>query len=179
MAAIAINPRTKVGEVLDAFPALEEILLALSPAFAALKNPILRRTVARVATLEQAAGMAGISPQHLVAALRQAVGQTVPVDDAGDTAAAPVGPPPLWISEGQVQETIDAEALLAAGQQPLAAAIRSVRNLAPGALLRVISSFPPVPLVEAMSGGHYEAFTVKEDTRRFATYVRRRPASAG
>ena len=41
-----ITPETKVGELLTHYPELEELLLQFSPAFATLKNPILRRTVA-------------------------------------------------------------------------------------------------------------------------------------
>jgi hypothetical protein len=47
---LIITPQTKVGELLDAYPELESILFELSPAFAKLKNPILRKTVARIAT---------------------------------------------------------------------------------------------------------------------------------
>ena len=48
-----ISPKTKVGELLDAYPELEQLLMAMSPAFEKLKNPVLRRTVAKVATLQQ------------------------------------------------------------------------------------------------------------------------------
>lgn len=51
---IQITPQTKVGELLDAFPELEETLFSLSPKFKHLKNPMLRKTVAKVATLYQA-----------------------------------------------------------------------------------------------------------------------------
>ena len=50
---ITISPKTKVGELLDAYPELENVLMAMSPAFEKLKNPILRKTVAKVATLQQ------------------------------------------------------------------------------------------------------------------------------
>jgi len=42
-----INPRTKVGELLDACPRLEEVLIAQAPVFEKLRNPVLRRTAAR------------------------------------------------------------------------------------------------------------------------------------
>ena len=69
-----INLQTKVVELLEAYPQLEEQLLNLSPTFAKLKNPILRRTVAKVTSLQQAAKIAGISPARMVQALRKAVG---------------------------------------------------------------------------------------------------------
>ena len=57
---LIISPKTKVGELLDAYPQLESVLFDLSPAFAKLKNPILRKTVARIATLQQAAAVGGL-----------------------------------------------------------------------------------------------------------------------
>ena len=60
---------------MDAFPHLEDILMELSPAFAKLKNPILRKTVARVASLQQAAVVGGLMVDELVNRLRKEVGQ--------------------------------------------------------------------------------------------------------
>ena len=51
----AITPDSKVGALLQEFPQLEEVLMRMSPAFGHLRNPILRKTVAKVATLRQIA----------------------------------------------------------------------------------------------------------------------------
>lgn len=55
---LIITPHTKVSELLDAYPELEPILLELSPAFEKLKNPLLRKTIARFTTLKHAASIA-------------------------------------------------------------------------------------------------------------------------
>ena len=41
-AKIPITPETKVGEMLEAYPQLEEVLLEISPTFRKLRNPVLR-----------------------------------------------------------------------------------------------------------------------------------------
>jgi hypothetical protein len=79
---LVISPKTKVGELLDTYPQLESVLLDLSPAFARLKNPILRKTVARIATLQQAAVVGGLKTDELVNRLRKEAGQN---EMAGDT----------------------------------------------------------------------------------------------
>ncbi len=79
---LIISPKTKVGELLDAYPQLENILLELSPAFAKLKNPILRKTVGRIATLQQAAAVGGLKTDELVNRLRKEAGQN---ELAGET----------------------------------------------------------------------------------------------
>ena len=72
---LAITPHTTVGDLLAAYPELEAVLIARSPAFARLKNPVLRRTIAKVATLAQAANIAVMPPVDLVNELRRAVGR--------------------------------------------------------------------------------------------------------
>ncbi|HSM51463.1 MAG TPA: DUF1858 domain-containing protein, partial [Thermoanaerobaculia bacterium] len=70
---LVITPQTKVLALLEAYPRLEEVLIGYVPAFQKLKNPILRRTVAKVATLSQAARIGGIAAPDLVRALRRAL----------------------------------------------------------------------------------------------------------
>jgi hypothetical protein len=182
-----INPGMKVAALLDHWPELEEVLVAQAPAFQKLRHPILRRTVARVATLEQAAGIAGISVRDLVMTLREAVGQPVEPGATGDAedssggrlqaedssggrlqaedssggrlqAALTEGPPPAWFDPARVVTRIDADALLAAGQVPLTAAFAAARALKPGEILEVTASFRPVPLVENLTKQRYRCF---------------------
>jgi hypothetical protein len=44
-----IGPETTVGALLEAYPELERVLMEMAPAFAKLRNPVVRRTVAKVA----------------------------------------------------------------------------------------------------------------------------------
>ena len=57
---LIITPKTKVLQVIEAYPQLEEVLIGYVPAFVKLKNPILRKTVARIATLQQAAAIGNV-----------------------------------------------------------------------------------------------------------------------
>ena len=57
---IDINLQTKIADLLTAYPQLEDKLIGISPVFAKLKNPILRRTVARVTSVQQAATIANM-----------------------------------------------------------------------------------------------------------------------
>ena len=57
---MAVTPNMKVAEVLKRYPQLLEVLVAQSPHFSRLKNPILRRLQARLVTVAQAAAIAGL-----------------------------------------------------------------------------------------------------------------------
>ena len=72
-----ITDQIKVNKLLQEFPQLETVLIALNPKFEKLKNPILRRTVGSIATIKQAAIVAEMTPFVLVNNLRKAVGQVV------------------------------------------------------------------------------------------------------
>ena len=74
---VDINLQTKVAALLEDYPELESKLIELSPAFAKLKNPVLRRTIAKVTSLQQAASVAGIVPALLIQELRLAAGLSV------------------------------------------------------------------------------------------------------
>lgn len=176
---LPITPQTKVGELLDAYPELEDVLVAMAPAFAKLRNPVLRRTVARVATLEQAARVGGVGVKDLVTRLRReaalhtgdtrdepAVDHTDVVDDAAR---------PAWIDHVVVAATIDADDLLAAGRHPLGQVMTAVQSLPPGKAVAVDSSFVPAPLVDALAQQGYESATVRTGPERVRTYFRRRP----
>ncbi len=73
--SVEILPQTKVNELLEAFPQLEEVLIALDPKFNKLKNPLLRKSIGKIATLQQAALVAGMQADEFIEHLRQAVRQ--------------------------------------------------------------------------------------------------------
>jgi hypothetical protein len=175
---VPITPATKVAELLEAWPELEEVLVAQAPAFKRLRNPVLRRTVARVATLEQAAGVGGVPVRELVAALRRAAGLAddgVAAAGAADGASASeAGPPPAWLDPARVVATLDADALLDAGQVPLPAVLARARALDPGEILRIDSGFRPVPLLEALARQGCETYSREAAGGHWETFARRR-----
>ncbi len=168
----AITPETKVGDLLDAYPEAEEALIAIAPKFKALKNPVLRRTVAKVATLEQAARVADMSVNTLVRSLREALGQDV--GDIEDGAAEGVGggDAPSWITDGAKRE-FDADALLAKGETPVGKVTESLAGLAVGEAILIRSTFQVAPLIDAMRGKGHEVFTRKVGDDAWEAWVRK------
>lgn len=154
---VPITPQTKVAELLDAYPDLEAVLIGMAPVFEKLKNPVLRRTVARLASLETAAGMANLKPHELVRKLREVVGQ--PVDDVpGEEENDPQEAAPDWVIHGAVVATVDADALLAQGQMPLTEALTLAQHLGGSDLVCVRVSFKPVPMVDALKKQGFQTF---------------------
>jgi hypothetical protein len=174
IARCPITPATKVAELLECWPELEPVLVAQAPAFRRLKNPVLRRTVARVTTLEQAAGVGGVAVRDLVAALRRAAGlDDAPPGESGLVDGGAVSAAPEWVSSGRVVATVDAEALLDAGEVPLPVVNEKARGLGPGELLRIDSGFRPAPLVESIAKQGFLSYVREASPGRFETFVSR------
>jgi len=150
MPEMEIDGRTKVGALLDAYPELEEPLIELVPAFAKLKNPVLRASVAKFVSLEKAARVGGIALPELLAFVHQRLGRKFDVRRAAGESPRPTTPPP-WFDPAQVAEALDAEVLLAAGEHPLGAVRRALERQPPSAVITIRSSFEPAPLIDQLA----------------------------
>src|SRR5215831_10122364 len=114
---LRIDPDTTVGALLEAYPEAESVLIDLAPAFARLRNPVVRRTVAKVATLEQAAKIGGVSLRTMIGRLRILAGQAPA--DTEDLRSDEEAPVPDWVTQGRVVEEVDAGAMLERGVHPI------------------------------------------------------------
>ncbi len=168
-----ITPHMKVAELLDSYPELERVLIDLAPPFRKLRNPVLRRTIARVTSLEKAAQVADLPLREMITTLRTAAGQTVANDDlADDTAEVSESTegPADWVDPARVVWTVDADALLSEGAEPLHATQEKTRSLRSGELGLIRSSFRPAPLIEVLQKRGFHVAVVHSE-ERFATFV--------
>jgi len=145
----AIDPDTTVGALLEAYPEAEAVLVEMAPAFAKLRNPVVRRTVAKVATLEQAAKIGGVSLHTLIRKLRECTGQ-----DSAEVPGAACGgesdTAPVWVVNGRVVEEVDAEAMLERGVHPIGKIREAVKGLGAGEVVVLRAPFRPEPLIDTM-----------------------------
>lgn len=167
-----ITPETKVGDVLDAFPEAEEALIAIAPKFKALRNPVLRRTVAKVATLEQAARVADMPVNELVRALRAALGQGGGGLEDDRAGSDDHGEAPNWIADGAGRE-FDADAMLARGETPVGKVGEALAGMAEGESVLIRSTFQVAPLIDAMKGRGHEVFTRKVGEDAWEAWIRK------
>ncbi|MCL4839365.1 MAG: DUF1858 domain-containing protein, partial [Thermoanaerobaculia bacterium] len=165
-----ITPQTKVLALLEAYPQLEEVLIARVPAFQKLKNPILRRTVARVATLQQAAAVGGVPVAELVNLLRREVGQDLLAGAAGTAYATER---PAWFDPALLAPPVDAGAMLAAGEQPVHRVLTDLKELPPGRIYTLAAPFLPAPLLDKATSLGFAHYVVEEPGGRFTVHFHR------
>jgi hypothetical protein len=167
MTEIVIAPKTKIAELIDAYPQSEQVLIDTVPAFEKLKNPVLRKTVARITTLQQAAAIGGVNVEDLINRLRKDVGQDL---FSGAAAAAYTTEQPGWFSETRVVAELDAKDMLAAGDQPVNQVIADLNVLGQGDIYKLVAPFMPAPLMDKASSLGVSHWVTQKDDGEFVIY---------
>jgi len=169
---VSITPDTRIGVLLDSYPQLEAALLELAPAFARLRNPILRKTVARITTVMQAAKIAGVPLSVMVNMLRQAAGQD-PLGGLADDIAVNDNPRPPWVDPAKIVATLDARPLLDKGEHPAGLVIKELTTMAPDYIYELITPFEPVPLVEKAKALGFSVWSQADSRSMVRTFFAR------
>ncbi|MCF6206401.1 MAG: DUF1858 domain-containing protein [Sulfurovum sp.] len=164
-----ITMETKIADLLNDYEGMKDILIKINPKFKKLNNPVLRRTVARLAGVKQAAIVGGMDPVDLLNQLRVAVGQE-PLNIQSVSESTKKAPD--WIG-GEVKETIDANALLDAEKNPLAEVRKALKRIEPGELVSIVSDFKPEPLIEAFREEGHEVYSQEIAPEHFLTFVKK------
>jgi hypothetical protein len=154
-----ISPKTKVGELLDAYPELEPVLMSMSPAFEKLRNPILRKTVAKVATLQQVSIVGGVSIDEMIRVLREAAGQN-DTESFSDSAGDQTDETPAWYDSSKVTERFDASAIINSGESPMKEILHRTSLLKPDEIFELRTPFTPAPIIDILRAKNFKTYTI-------------------
>ena len=162
-----IAGETTLARLLDDHPQLVEFLATYDPHFEKLRNRLLRRVMAPRVTVAEAARMAGVDPDTLVAALRQAVGEPEAAPRPSAEVAPEIGlPKPAALAEipPARHAHLDVRADIRSGDEPFAKIMSAVKTLAADQALELRTPFEPIPLYSMLA------------KRGFAHWAQRRAA---
>ncbi len=174
-----ISPDITVARLLDEHPELVEVLASYHPHFKQLRNRLLRRVMAPRVTIAQAARIAGVPTDDLLATLRRAVGER----EAGSTTPHPAlspegrgndhtagerghpdspsrpqgetrgdGPKPEVLSTAPAsrQVHLDVREDIGRGEEPFARIMAAVKGLGLEEVLVLRAPFEPIPLYDVL-----------------------------
>lgn len=169
MEKIIITPRTKIYDLIEAYPQLEEVLISLAPEFRKLKNPVLRKTIARIANIGQAAVIGGLNVEEMVNKLRAQVGQDniQQIDDSGSKYVTDC---PAWFKAERVVRTIDIREMLNRDEQPVHEVLAAIRQLSEGEILKIMAPFAPAPLLDKTLSLDYRHWLDKTPEGEYRVY---------
>ena len=168
---LIITPKTKVLELIETYPELEDILIEIAPAFKKLKNPILRKTVAKIATLQQAAAIGNIKTEELINRLRKEVGQENITSDAGVQYNYIK---PDWFAVEKIVKRFNASEMLAGGEQPVNQVIADLNYLDEGKIYLLIAPFLTAPLIDKATSLGIEHWVDVRGDEEFYIYFQTR-----
>jgi hypothetical protein len=157
---LIITPKTKVLQAIEAYPQLEELLISYVPAFVKLKNPVLRKTVARIATLQQAAAIGNVPVEELINKLRAEIGQDLFTQNENQMYNTQQ---PEWYNESLIAGELDARPMLAAGEHPVNQVIADLKILETGKIYKLTAPFLPAPLIDKASSLNFKHWVTKSD----------------
>ena len=164
---LVISPKTKVSQLIETYPQLEDVLISQVPVFKKLKNPVLRKTVAKIATLQQAASIGNIEVGDLINILRNEVGQdliSIDFDNPYTTVK------PEWFDEKIIAQEFDVREMLAAGEHPVNQVISDLNQMKNKAIYKLVSSFITAPLIDKASSLQITHWVVKENDKLYTIY---------
>ncbi|HEY1015829.1 MAG TPA: DUF2249 domain-containing protein [Herpetosiphonaceae bacterium] len=177
-----ITPSMTVADVLARHPQALAVFVAQHPSFARLRSPALRKTLARLVTVGQAAGIAHIDAGALVAALNAACG-AAPAPEPPPASESQAGTrwalPPDWLVPARICALLDVRGDQGAGRPPLAAIQRAVQPLAPGETALLRSAFEPVPLYDLLARRGFACWGQRRADDDWLVFVTPAPAVAG
>ena len=171
-----ITLETKIHDLLNDYQGMKEILIAINPKFKKLNNPVLRRTLGRVAGVRQAAIVGGMDPMDLLNQLRLAVGQKSICETCTEESEAchmPVAVPrPDWL-QGDPVAKLDANQILDEDKNPLSVVRKTLGSLEPGSFILLVADFRPEPLIDAFAKDGYQVYTEEPQEGQYHTYVQK------
>lgn len=169
---LIITPKTKILELIETYPELEDILIEAAPAFKKLKNPVLRKTVAKVATVQQAAAIGNLKVQELVNRLRKKVGQnTFSENEAGDIGINYRKPD--WFKEEKITNRFDARVMLEEGEMPVHQVMSDLKSLQNDQIYELTVPLLTVPLIEKAESLGCKHWVNKGDGDLFVIYFQK------
>ncbi|NVB82562.1 MAG: DUF2249 domain-containing protein [Kofleriaceae bacterium] len=168
-----IHASDRVATVLAQDARLLDVFIAASPAFEKLRSSAMRKTMARLVTVEQAARIAGVDATVLVDRLNEVLLGAAPsksADDSRTASVAPLPPIPPSLRSHAPDRIVDLDVRedLRAGKEPFRRILDAARALPVGSVLRVRAIFEPAPLYAVLAKhglGHATECLGPEDWR--------------
>ncbi len=171
MTNIDINPSTKVHDLLEAYPELEETLIKMAPVFKKLKNPFLRKSVAKIATMKHISSVAGIPLNVLINNLRTAVGQPAAKDSYDDENY--FLDQPDWFSHDKISLSINEDKLEDKNQMTLVTILLEAKNVKKGEIIELITTFLPAPGIDILKSKGYSVWSKRLENGLVKSYFLR------
>ena len=165
---IEILPTLTVHELLEVYPDLEDVLISIAAPFKKLKNPVLRNTIAKIATIRHVAAVGGIPLNELISKLRESIDQAPLNEKFVDEEY--FGEQPDWFTFEKVTLSVDESAQKNKNEMVLVTLLKKSKKVNPGEIIELLTTFIPAPGIDTMKSKGYSAWVKQENGGIIKTY---------
>lgn len=156
---MTIDANTKIASLLKHHADALEAIVSISPKFTKLRNPLLRKVIAARTSIAMASKLGGCSVDDFFNKLQ-------PLGFEIDKAAVVMEkvnehkPVPWFVKNIAADKIIelDVRSVIESGKDPLDIIVKKVKALEPGAVLKIINSFEPTPLMHLLGKQGFESY---------------------
>ena len=181
---MAILAQTRLKDVLREHPELKEKLIALSPKFQRLNNPMVYRLVSRWATLADVARIGGLSVCELLHELNREIGteeqlmELAPecIEEKTGPTAGDLREKPSWVNKARQVVVVDVQEEERFFLPEIISALGRLQN---EQILLVTTTFQPAPLLRMLREEGHEFFYEQTHLLEHRLYVRNKTIAAG
>ncbi len=168
-----INSATKISSLLKQHPDALEAIVALSPKFTALRNPVLRKLMAGRTSIATAAKMGGCRVADFYEKLIP-LGFSVD-DNESEEVTTTLTTRPFFLQQLNPDALVclDVRPIIDAGKDPLAQIQEKINTLKPQQVLHIINSFEPSPLIKLLAKQGFESFVESPEPELVHSYFYR------
>jgi hypothetical protein len=163
-----IIPSVTVHDLLNEYPELEEVLIGIAPPFKKLRNPFLRKSITKIATLRHISSVGRVPLDDLIARLREEVGQSNSQISYKDEDY--FGEQPHWYSPEKITLSIDEDKLGEKNKMTLTIILKEAKNINKGEIIELVTSFLPAPGIDILKSKGYSVWTIKESENLIKSY---------
>ena len=165
---IEVTPDTTVHNLLEAYPELEDVLINIAPPFKKLKNPLLRKSVAKVATIKHVSSVGNVPLNELLYKIREATGQETKTEFYEDKNY--FSDKPEWFSKDKIVLSITEDELIEKDKMTLIVILEKAKDVKTGSIIELITSFLPAPGIDILKFKGYSVWTKKESEDLIKSY---------
>jgi uncharacterized protein (DUF2249 family) len=168
---MVITENTKISDLIKANPASIDAISSINKHFKKLKNPILRRTLARRVTIADAAKIGGVSVAVFFEKLA-AVGFVYENKEL-DPEPTVTEEPDNSITGSEETMELDVRPVIEGGDDPFQLIMKTIKSIPEGGVLKVINSFEPIPLINILKEDGYQSKVTRPEKGVVHTFFKK------
>lgn len=166
-----VTAKTKISDLIKANPDTIEAIAQINKHFKKLRNPILRKTLARRITIEDAAKVGGVTVDVFFEKLAN-IGFEIEQQKERIAPKTETNKMEFIIDNAGVTE-LDVRPYIEAGNDPFQIIMAAIKELPEGNVLKIINSFEPIPLINVLKGKGYRSMVERPESGVVCTYFKK------